>query len=68
MTKTNAIAIEAIRKQIQAIAFDANLFYRKLTASGTWFEKCSIKRKQLLATIDELEGKNPQQLTFLGGV
>ena len=58
------IAIEAIRKQIQPIAFDANLWDRGI-ADYPWAEKCSIKRKKLLAAIDAINGKN-QQLTFIG--
>jgi len=62
--KENQIAIEAIRAQIQPIAFDANLWDRKI-ADYPWAEKCSIRRKQLLAAIDAINGKN-QQLTFIG--
>jgi len=58
------IAIEAIRAQIQLIAFDANLWDRKI-ADYPWAEKCSIERKRLLVAIDVINGKN-QQLTFIG--
>lgn len=53
---TNKIAIEAIRKQIQKIAFDANLFDLGMS-DNPYAERCSKQKKQLLAAIAKLEGK-----------
>jgi hypothetical protein len=56
MLKTNKIAIEAIRKQIQKFVFDANLFDREL-AEYPYAEHCSTKRKELLQVISEFENR-----------
>jgi hypothetical protein len=57
MSKTNLLAIEAIKKQIQKFAFDANLFDRGI-ANYPYAEKSSKKRKELLKVISELEEQN----------
>ena len=57
--KSNKAAIEAIRKQIQRIAFDANLFDLGI-ADYHHAAQCSKRRKVLLSAIAELEGKPPQ--------
>jgi len=53
LSHTTRLAIEAIQKQIQRIAFDSNLFDRGL-ANYPYAENCSTKRKDLLAAIAEL--------------
>ena len=58
MNKTNKLAIEALRKQIQKIAFDANLFDRGM-ADYPYAEECSRKKKKLLEAIAELGGGRP---------
>ena len=60
MNNTNKLAIEALRKQIQRIAFDANLWDRGI-ADYPHAEHCSQKRKQLQAAIAELEGGPTQR-------
>lgn len=54
--KTNSIAIEALRKQIQVIAFDANLFDLGIITDNPHQQACSKKRKQLNAEIIRLGG------------
>lgn len=49
-------AVEALRMQIQRIAFDANLWDLGI-ADYPYAEKCSLKRKRLLAEIARLEGQ-----------
>lgn len=56
ITKTNQMAISALRAQIQRIAFDANLYDTKL-CDNEYAERCSKKRKELQAAIDMLSGK-----------
>lgn len=51
--KKQSLAIEAIRKQIQLIAFDANLFDRGI-ATYPYAEACSKKRKALQEALDNL--------------
>jgi len=55
ISKTNQAAIEALRRQIRPIAFDANIYD---TGLGDYphAENCSKKRKALLAVIAELQG------------
>jgi hypothetical protein len=55
----NRMAIDAIRKQIQRIAFDANVFDRGI-GDYPYAQKCSEKRKKLLAEIEKLE--RPKQM------
>ena len=52
--KANKIAIIAIRKQIQKIAVDANLFDLGL-ADYPYAEQCSLKRKELQTAIEVIE-------------
>lgn len=52
----NKLAIEAIRKQIQRIAFDANIYDRGL-GDYPYAQKCSKKRKELEAQIQALQGE-----------
>jgi hypothetical protein len=54
---TSKLAIEALRKQIQKIAFDANLFNKGL-ADYPYAKNCSEKRKELLKAIEELESRS----------
>ena len=56
MTKTKRLAIEAMKKQVQRIAFDANLFDRGLI-DHPHYEQASKKRKELLAAIKQLESE-----------
>lgn len=65
--KKNAIAIEAIRRQIQDIAFDANLFDWGF-ADYPYAEKCSKKRKQLLDEIARLEKNEPEQIPMFRAI
>lgn len=53
MSKKYKIAVEALKKQIQKIAFDANLWDMGL-ADYPYAEKCSKKKKELLSVIEEL--------------
>jgi len=55
ISKTNQAAIEALRRQIQPIAFDANIYDRGI-GDYPHAENCSNKRKALLAAIVELQG------------
>jgi len=54
--KKESPAILAIRAQIQKIAFDANIWDRGI-GNYPWAEKCSKKRKLLLAEIARLQGE-----------
>lgn len=56
---TRNTAIEALRRQIQKIAFDANLFDMGL-ADYPHAEECSRKRKKLLAAIEDLRGNKEE--------
>ena len=51
---TNKLAVEAIKKQIQKIAFEANLYDRGI-ADYPYAKKCSEKRKKLLAALEALQ-------------
>jgi hypothetical protein len=61
MKNKNKLAIEAIRKQIQPIAFDANLWDRKI-ASYPHAQHCSEKRNVLLAEIARLEREQQEPI------
>jgi len=50
----HAAAIEAIKRQIKTIAFDANLYDHGL-ADYPHAKNCSKKRKKLLKAIEELQ-------------
>ncbi len=54
--KKESPAITAIRAQIQRIAFDANIWDRGI-GDYPYAEKCSKKRKRLLAEIARLQGE-----------
>jgi len=54
----NKLAIEALQKQIQKIAFDANLWDRKI-ANYPHAEHCSEKKKEMLAEIERLKNNQP---------
>ena len=54
--KKESPAITAIRAQIQRIAFDANIWDKGI-GDYPYAEKCSKKRKLLLAEIDRLQGR-----------
>lgn len=56
MKKKDTPAIAALRSQIQRIAFDANIWDRGI-GDYPYAEKCSKKRKRLLAEIARLQGK-----------
>ena len=47
----NSAAIEAIRKQIQIIAFDANLYDLGIITDNPYQLACSQRRKKLNAEI-----------------
>ncbi len=49
----NQLAIDALRKEVQRIAFDANCFDRGLVDTPH-AEKCSKLKKKLLRKIEEL--------------
>ena len=61
--KSNKLAIEAIRKQIQVIAFDANLFDLGIITDNPYQQRCSKKRKELNAELIKLGGI-PKSLPF----
>lgn len=54
--KKDTPAIAALRSQIQRIAFDANIWDRGI-GDYPYAEKCSKKRKRLLAEIARLQGE-----------
>jgi len=54
--KKESPAITAIRAQIQRIAFDANIWDKGI-GNYPYAEKCSQKRKLLLAEIARLQGE-----------
>ena len=58
MNQLTKLAIEALRKQIQRIAFDANM-YEIYHVTNAHAENCFKLRKKLLAAIKDLE--NPKQ-------
>lgn len=64
---SNNIAIEAIRKQIQVIAFDANLYDLGIITDNPHQLACSRKRKKLNAEIVRLGG-TIKPLPFQSGV
>lgn len=59
----NSAAIEAIRKQIQIIAFDANLYDLGIITDNPYQLACSQRRKKLNAEIVKLGG-TPKPLPF----
>jgi len=59
--KTNyKLSIWALRKEIQKIAFDANLWDRGV-AVYPYAEICSKRRKELLKEIERLEKEQEQK-------
>ena len=62
--KNNKLAIEALRKQIQPIAFDANLWDLGI-ADYPHAQHCSEKRKALLAEIAALEKQRVTQMEMI---
>lgn len=52
-------AILAVRAQIQRIAFDANIWDRGI-GDYPYAEKCSKRRKKLLAEIARLQGETAE--------
>ena len=65
MDTSTKLAIEAIRKQIQKIAFDANM-YEIYHVTNAHAENCFKLRKKLLQAIADLEKpKQVQPYLFL---
>lgn len=56
---TRRLSIQALLKEIQGIAVDANLFDLGM-AEYPYAEKCSRKKKDLLRAIAELSNKDIQ--------
>ena len=61
MNQSTKLAIDALRKQIQKIAFDANM-YDIYHVTNPHAENCFKLRKKLLEAIAELE--RPKQATL----
>ena len=53
----NALAVEALRKQIQVIAFEANLYDLGISNGVPYHEHCSTRRRKLNAEITRLGGQ-----------
>lgn len=62
-THKNTLAIEALRKQIQVIAFEANLYDLGISNGVPYHEHCSTRRRKLNAEIMRLGGI-PKPLPF----
>jgi hypothetical protein len=63
MSKTTRLAIEALKKERQRIAFDANLFDLRLACTAH-AKRCSERRKEIDAAIAELSGQAEKPITL----